>query len=409
VLVDLGDILLSCVNCFKGYTKAIIEGPLGPTYSSAALSIPIPTSLEPIEDPELLMEIGPITPPLVDDPCFGNLHPVTEPPNAGHKLLKNMGKKSTSSHPAPPSAPNLAISFIPGKPLQSIAGSGSGTGKDIDIPPVSDIPPTIESLIEIPVESPIISPIRSLIGSQTIGPGITPAVEDPLRVNFLTKAASDSYREYRKKEADMEQKRVEAYTHNGSIFQDGEALEIPQFGPPFEGSIAVPGGTTPIIFTAMTTPTENVDRDKKLEALERIVLERLEYCGVCQEALPIGPHNLEVRKRHFQDHKDIEDEYKRNIIGSFSTVAQLTVREAFYCEYCGKSTAEFERDTRELKHGPSCAPKAAFNDVPQYCQYCRLNFWNNNMTNQTVLSHVRNCANIRRGELACYLFFLNDS
>jgi hypothetical protein len=169
------------------------------------------------------------------------------------------------------------------------------------------------------------------------------------------------------------------------------------FGPAFEGNIPVVGSMVPTIFTAMSTPTENVERDRELEALRKIVLQRLDYCGICRMPLPVGPHNLEERERHFQNHRDIEAEARRNALSNFTTVSHVSVQEVFYCKYCGKTPAEFERDNNGMKHGPSCALRATFHDVPQYCQYCRLNFWDNDITNETVRSHVENCAKIRRG------------
>jgi hypothetical protein len=238
--------------------------------------------------------------------------------------------------------------------------------------------------------------------------GIIPP-EDPLaKDDPLNKSLPDVTKErwaaYRKEQMAEEQRRLEAYTQNGSIHQDGQNPQIPKFGPPIEGNIPAAGGRFPIIYTGMSTATENVERDREARELLNVVLERQDFCGVCEKALPAGAHNLEVRERHYKEHRDIIMEARRNALGNFATVAQGSVPDVFYCEYCGKTPAEFEKENGGQKHGPTCASKVVFNDVPQFCQYCRLNFWDNSMTNETVGTHVQNCANNRRGMFKYHLF-----
>jgi hypothetical protein len=238
-------------------------------------------------------------------------------------------------------------------------------------------------------------------GTETAEPGIippggTPAGSDPLS-GSLPDVTRERWDTWRKEQAAEEQRRLEAYTQNESIFQNGRDHRIPKFGPAAEGNIPVAGGSFPTIYTGMNTATENVERDRDARALLNIVLERQDFCGVCEEALPAGAHNLGARERHYQEHRDIISEARRNAIGNFATIAQGSVQEVFYCEYCGKTPSEFEKENKGQKHGPACAYRVTFNDVPQYCQYCRLNFWKNDMTDETVRTHLQNCANNRRG------------
>jgi hypothetical protein len=228
------------------------------------------------------------------------------------------------------------------------------------------------------------------------------AGNDPLS-RILPDATQERWATYRNEQIAEEQRRVEAYTRNWSIFQDGHNPQIPKFGPPVEGNIPVAGGRFPTIYTGMSTATENVERDREARELLNVALERQDFCGVCEKALPAGAHNLEARERHYREHRDMIREAQRNALGNFATVAQGSIREVFYCEYCGKTPAEFEKENNGQKHGPTCAYKATFNDVPQYCQYCRLNFWDSDMASETVRTHVHNCANNRRGMPQCHL------
>jgi hypothetical protein len=252
-----------------------------------------------------------------------------------------------------------------------------------------DEQPPEEGTVPIITEPVTTQPRTTLLGN-------TPTENSPIDGNLLL-TTEETYSTWRQKQDAAEQLRLEAYTGNQSIHQPGQDPQIPQFGPAFEGNIPVAGRSFPTIFTGMSTPTENVERDREARDLLNIVLERQDFCGVCQTALPARAHNAEERERHYQEHRNIETEARRNALGSFATVAQGPVREVFYCEYCGKTPAEFERENNREKHGSACANKATFNDVPQYCQYCRLNFWDNDMTNETVKGHVQNCANNRRG------------
>lgn len=244
--------------------------------------------------------------------------------------------------------------------------------------------------------------------SGTTEQGIIPAVDLPAEDDPLSKRLPDATKErwaaYRKEQMVEEQRRLEAYTQNESIHQDGQNPRIPKFGPPIEGNIPAAGVRFPIIYTGMSTATENVERDREARELLNVVLERQDFCGVCEKTLPAGAHNFEVRKRHYQEHRDIIREAQRNAFGNFATVAQGLVPDVSYCEYCGKTPAEFEKENSGQKHGPTCASKAAFNDIPQFCQYCRLNFWDNSMMNETIGTHVQNCAYDRRGMLKYHLF-----
>lgn len=336
-------------NRFKGYAKELIDGPLGPTYNGVA-----PPSTPP---PEQMEEVSLKTPPLLDDP----------PPLA----------HATGPVQEPPTQPLIDPPTRPETDLEIETGAQ----------PVPVIP------------TPIESPTGPQTGEEFRGHSFNPAGNDPLSRESGGNSGLESYQEYRKRQAAIEQRRVEAYSQDESIYKDGQCPQIPMFGPAFEGNIPVAGSTVPTIFTAMSTPTENVERDRELEALQKIVLQRLDYCGICRMALPAGSHNLEERECHFQKHRGIEAEARRNALGNFATVSHVSVQEVLYCEYCGKTPAEFEKDNNGMKHGPSCALRTTFHDVPQHCQYCRLNFWDNDMTNETVRSHVENCAKIRHGIL----------
>ncbi len=252
---------------------------------------------------------------------------------------------------------------------------------------------------------PAVSPPTGPSGT---GLGTTPARTDPLS-REVTVISSEGYREYRNEQAVQDFRRIESYSENESIYEsifgDEEFPEIPMFGPALEGYIPGAGPNFPVVYTSVSTPTENVHRDRELEDLRRIVLERLDYCNICQRSLPAGDHNLDQRERHFQKHRDLEAEDRRNIVGTSDTPTQVSNQDVFYCEYCGRTPAEFEKDNEGKKHGPSCAQRAIFHDVPKYCQYCRLNFWDNDMTKETFRNHVQTCANDRRGMSTFHFYY----
>jgi hypothetical protein len=141
---------------------------------------------------------------------------------------------------------------------------------------------------------------------------------------------------------------------------------------------------------------------------KNVILERLDFCPICQISLEAGPHNQQAREEHFEDHRQALKDVQKNALGNFGTVARDEVHEVFYCEVCGKTAAQWEQEKKE-EHGPSCAKNALFQKTPQFCHYCGLNFWIYSLPAAAVRSHTKNCADLRCGKFSFYLFLLPKS
>lgn len=207
-----------------------------------------------------------------------------------------------------------------------------------------------------------------------------------------------AWKRYQEKQFEQEQLRVEAYTESHSVFRRGSNPEIPLYGPPSEKSLLA-GPRFPTLYTNTLTATDAAEMQTALRKCSNVVLDRQDFCPICKIALDAGPHNQEVRERHFQEHRDALKENRGKTTSNFSAVVRSYAPEAFYCEFCGKSQHQWEKDnkTEGAIHGPSCSSKAQFNSIPQFCQYCGLNFWTEGLTPETTKTHLQNCADLRTG------------
>jgi hypothetical protein len=104
--------------------------------------------------------------------------------------------------------------------------------------------------------------------------------------------------------AKQEQLRINAYVNNLSIYgRMPSNPEILVFGPPFEDNIPA-GSRFPQLFLNTLTATDSA-LVKMLSKHQNVILERQDFCPICQISLEGGPHNQKAMEDHFQDHREL--------------------------------------------------------------------------------------------------------
>jgi hypothetical protein len=185
------------------------------------------------------------------------------------------------------------------------------------------------------------------------------------------------------------QARHDAYVRDSSIYRGPNTQQISIFGRSRELDIAVgPGDTT--LFTNLVTPSEAARLRDQNRALQNMVVARQEVCQTCNVPLPAGRYNNAARRKHLEAHIQVI----RNAQNSSHDVGEI-----FYCEICGSSTVDIERENQGqgATHARTCGKKDKYHSIPHFCQYCGLDIWSDGLTPDVSTSHIGNCALHRRG------------